>query len=111
MSYSMTIQKMIDYIQAVCQKKGWSINQESIVEMLNNANLELSVDSEFILSYWSQETVADQENYELASDIGRVQDVYIVKTGEDGGKPLKRISFKSIKSSLHDSSLEDTIEP
>jgi len=111
MSYSMTIQKMVDYVQGVCQSNGWKINQATIIEMLNNANLELSIDSEFVFSYWDDTTVANQENYELPSDVGRVQNVFIVKAGEDGGKPLTRTSFKSIKATLHDDSLEGTVEP
>jgi len=107
----MTIQEMINYIQGACHKKGYDINQETIITFLNQANLEFEFDSGFTLSHWTKVTEADINYYELPSDINYIDDVFIVETGEDGGKPLARATIKQIKATLNDDSLDETVEP
>ena len=107
----MKLSEMIQYILSVCKSRGYSTNRSAIVKFLNEANLEFDVDSEFNLTYFSEVTVADANNYGLPNDLNILHDVFIQETGEEGEKPLKPTTLKKIKATLANDDATDVIEP
>jgi hypothetical protein len=112
MAYNgMTVGRMIDFIVSVCKKRGWDTNRAAVIELVNMAVAEFEAHSELNLAYWEQVTEANVNAYQLPLDINYVHDAFIVSTGDDGGKPLKKATFKQIQASLANDESSDVVEP
>ena len=112
MGYSgFDVSKMLDYIISVCKKKGWDTNRLAIIQLLNMASSELESHAELSIFTDDITTVADQVNYDLHADMNFVHEAFMVETGEDGYKPLKRATYKQIQASIAEADADDVVEP